>query len=59
MIGSWAFTGTHLAEYVRLLPALTRRFDLARLVTTYPLADSMAALEAVGNGKVMKAVLAT
>jgi threonine dehydrogenase-like Zn-dependent dehydrogenase len=59
VIGSWAFTGSHLAEYVRLLPALTGRFDLARLVTTVPLADSMAALEAVGNGEVMKAVLAT
>ena len=59
VIGSWAFTGAHLAEYVRLLPALTRRFDLARLVTTYPLADSMAALEAVRIGKIMKAILAT
>jgi threonine dehydrogenase-like Zn-dependent dehydrogenase len=59
VIGSWAFTGAHLAEYVRLLPALTSRFDLARLVTTHPLADSMAALEAVGTGKVMKAMLAT
>jgi threonine dehydrogenase-like Zn-dependent dehydrogenase len=59
VIGSWAFTGAHLAEYVRLLPALTSRFGLARLVTAYPLADSMAALEAVGHGKVMKAVLAT
>jgi hypothetical protein len=28
-------------------------------VTTYPLADSMAALEAVGIGKIMKAILAT
>jgi hypothetical protein len=52
-------SGAHLAEYVRLLPALTSRFDLARLVTTHPLADSMAALEAVGTGKVMKAMLAT
>jgi threonine dehydrogenase-like Zn-dependent dehydrogenase len=59
VIGSWAFTGAHLAEYVRLLPALNSRFDLARLVTIYPMADNMAALDAVGNGKVMKAVLAT
>jgi threonine dehydrogenase-like Zn-dependent dehydrogenase len=59
VIGSWAFTGAHLADYVRLLPALSSRFDLARLVTTYPLADSMAALQAVGDGTVMKAVLAT
>ena len=59
VVGSWAFTGAHLAEYVRLLPALANRFDLARLVSTYPLAGSMAALQAVGTGRVMKAVLAT
>jgi threonine dehydrogenase-like Zn-dependent dehydrogenase len=58
VIGSWGFTGAHLAEYVRLLPALTSRFDLARLVTTYPLADSMTALDAVAIGEVMKTVLA-
>jgi threonine dehydrogenase-like Zn-dependent dehydrogenase len=59
VIGSWGFTGAHLAEYVRLLPALTRRFDLTRLVSTYPLADNMAALDAVATGEVMKTVLAT
>jgi threonine dehydrogenase-like Zn-dependent dehydrogenase len=59
VVGSWAFTGAHLADYVRLLPALSGRFDLARLVTTYPLTDPMAALQAVGDGTVMKAVLAT
>jgi threonine dehydrogenase-like Zn-dependent dehydrogenase len=59
VIGSWAFTGAHLAEYIRLLPTLSGRFDLARLVTTYRLADPMAALDAVATGKVMKAVLTT
>jgi threonine dehydrogenase-like Zn-dependent dehydrogenase len=57
VIGSWAFTGAHLVEYVRLLPALTQRFDLASLVTTYPLADAEKALSDVGGGAVMKAVL--
>jgi threonine dehydrogenase-like Zn-dependent dehydrogenase len=55
--GSWAFTGTHLAEYIKLLPRLTERFDLARLVTTYPLADHADALRDVADGRVMKAVL--
>jgi threonine dehydrogenase-like Zn-dependent dehydrogenase len=57
--GSWAFTGAHLVEYVRLLPALVRRFDLRRLVTTYPLAEHARAMAAVAEGAVMKAVLAT
>jgi threonine dehydrogenase-like Zn-dependent dehydrogenase len=59
VLGSWAFTGAHLAEYVRLLPALVERFDLARLVTTYDLAECNAALRDVAAGKVMKAVLIT
>ncbi len=57
VVGSWAFTGAHLVEYVRLLPALVKRFDLARLVTTYPLDQNAAALADVGSGAVMKAVL--
>ncbi len=57
VIGSWAFTGAHLVEYVRLLPALTARFDLASLVTPFPLARHADALTAVADGSVMKAVL--
>jgi threonine dehydrogenase-like Zn-dependent dehydrogenase len=57
LIGSWAFTGAHLAEYVRLLPALTSRFDLRSLVTTFPLSAADNALTQVGEGAVMKAVL--
>jgi threonine dehydrogenase-like Zn-dependent dehydrogenase len=57
VIGSWAFTGTHLARYVALLPQLLGRFDLARLVTSYPLSDHAAALGDVAAGRVMKAVL--
>lgn len=59
VIGSWAFSGAHLNEYVRILPALTRRFDLRRLVTSFPLAGVEEALRQVGSGAVMKAVLTT
>ncbi|MCX4553883.1 zinc-binding dehydrogenase [Streptomyces sp. NBC_01387] len=57
VIGSWAFTGAHLVEYVRLLPALSARFDLASLVTPFSLEQHAAALDAVADGSVMKAVL--
>jgi len=57
VIGSWAFTGAHVVEYVRLLPALADRFDLASLVTAFPLADAERALRAVAAGSVLKAVL--
>ncbi|MEW2514099.1 zinc-binding dehydrogenase [Streptomyces sp. NPDC046870] len=57
VVGSWAFTGAHLVQYVALLPALVRRFDLARLVTSYPLEDHGRALADVAAGAVMKAVL--
>ncbi|MEU6173301.1 zinc-binding dehydrogenase [Streptantibioticus parmotrematis] len=56
VIGSWAFTGAHLVEYVRMLPTLAARFDLARLVTAFPLERHAEALEAVRSGGVMKAV---
>ncbi|WSJ18696.1 zinc-binding dehydrogenase [Nocardia sp. NBC_01327] len=59
VIGSWAFSGAHLVEYVRMLPALTSRFDLAGLVTSFPLSDYADALTAVQSGKALKAVLAT
>jgi threonine dehydrogenase-like Zn-dependent dehydrogenase len=58
VLGSWAFTGAHLADYIRLLPALTARFDLEVLVTPYPLASADQAVAAVSAGSVMKAVLA-
>ncbi|MEU6575115.1 zinc-binding dehydrogenase [Streptomyces sp. NPDC046805] len=58
VIGSWAFTGAHLAEYVRMLPALTERFDLSSLVTAFALVDVHKALEQVAAGAVMKGVLA-
>ncbi|CAL2069772.1 MULTISPECIES: zinc-binding dehydrogenase [Streptomyces] len=57
VVGSWAFTGAHLVQYVGLLPALTRRFDLARLVTRYDLEEHGRALADVAAGAVLKAVL--
>lgn len=57
VVGSWAFTGAHLSEYLRMLPALTARFDLGTLVTTYPLAQVDEALAQLAVGAVMKAVL--
>ncbi len=57
VVGSWAFTGAHVVEYARLLPALTRRFDLASLVATYPLAEHERAMRDVAGGNALKAVL--
>lgn len=57
VIGSWAFTGAHLLQYVSLLPALISRFDLAPLVTSYPLPDWQNAFQDLCSGSVMKAVL--
>lgn len=59
VVGSWAFTGAHLVEYVRLLPALTARFDLAALASTFPLERVDDAFAALAAGTVMKAVLTT
>ncbi|MCR6483010.1 zinc-binding dehydrogenase [Amycolatopsis sp. OK19-0408] len=57
VVGSWAFTGAHLVEYVRLLPTLLARHPLAELVTTFPLAEVAQAMSAVAAGSVVKAVL--
>ncbi|MDI5961339.1 zinc-binding dehydrogenase [Streptantibioticus silvisoli] len=59
IIGSWAFTGAHLNQYVRMLPELCDRFDLRSLVTLFPLAEFGRALEQVASGEVVKAVLTT
>ncbi|MFB3069819.1 MAG: zinc-binding dehydrogenase [Gemmatimonadales bacterium] len=58
VVGSWAFSGAHLVEYVRMLPALASRFDLSSLVTVYSLAECAKALTDVGQGRVLKAALA-
>jgi threonine dehydrogenase-like Zn-dependent dehydrogenase len=56
--GSWAFAEAHYLHYVESVPRLAARFDLARLLTVYPLADANRALADVAAGAVMKAVLA-
>jgi threonine dehydrogenase-like Zn-dependent dehydrogenase len=57
--GSWAFSGAHLFEYIRLLPRLLDSFDLASLVTEFPLERANEALTRLRSGSVMKAVLST
>jgi threonine dehydrogenase-like Zn-dependent dehydrogenase len=59
VFGSWAFTGAHLGEYVRMLPALTRRFGIEGLVTAFSLDEFDEALREVEDGTLMKAVLTT
>jgi threonine dehydrogenase-like Zn-dependent dehydrogenase len=59
VVGSWGFTGAHLAGYVGFLPELTHRFDLVGLVTTFALDAAGHALEHVTAGSVLKAVLET
>ena len=58
VFGSWAFAEAHYLRYVQSVPQLAARFDLARLLTIYPLADANRALADVAAGAVMKAVLA-
>jgi threonine dehydrogenase-like Zn-dependent dehydrogenase len=55
--GSWAFAESHYLKYVQSLPILAARFDLARLVTPYPLERVNEAMSDVAAGSVMKAVL--
>ncbi|MGW2649354.1 hypothetical protein ACWC2T_31670 [Streptomyces sp. NPDC001393] len=57
LVGSGAFTGAHLVEYVRLLPALAARFDLESMVTVYPPEHHADALADVAADAVLKAVL--
>jgi threonine dehydrogenase-like Zn-dependent dehydrogenase len=57
VVGSWAFTGSHLVAYVNLLPQLTERFDLARMVSVFPLAEVDEAMRAVRAAEVVKAVV--
>ena len=57
IFGAWAFAEAHYQRYVRSLPALAARFDLGRMVTSYPLANANQALDDVAAGTVLKAVL--
>jgi threonine dehydrogenase-like Zn-dependent dehydrogenase len=55
--GSWAFAADHYHGYVATLPQLTRRFDLTRLITQYPLEEVNAALADMRSGVTLKPVL--
>jgi threonine dehydrogenase-like Zn-dependent dehydrogenase len=55
--GSWAFTGVHLERYVRSLSTVTERHAIGELVTSFELERVNDAIEAVGSGSVVKAVL--
>jgi threonine dehydrogenase-like Zn-dependent dehydrogenase len=55
--GSWAFSGRHVVAYVRSVPQLAARFDLPRLLTSFPLERAQDALDAARAGQVTKAVL--
>ncbi|KUL39425.1 hypothetical protein ADL15_09735 [Actinoplanes awajinensis subsp. mycoplanecinus] len=57
VVGSWAFTGSHLVKYVNLLPQLTRRFDIGQMVSVFPLKDVDEAMRSARAGDVVKAVL--
>ena len=58
VLGSWAFASRHVVEYVRTVPTLLERFDLAQLLTTFPLEQAQDALDAAREGRVTKAALA-
>jgi threonine dehydrogenase-like Zn-dependent dehydrogenase len=57
VLGSWAFSGGHFVDYVESLPRLVERFELHRLVSTYPLESAGQALDDVRAGRVVKAAL--
>ncbi|MDP8977186.1 MAG: zinc-binding dehydrogenase [Actinomycetota bacterium] len=55
---AWGFDPSDYVGFLRSLPALTARFDLARLVSVYPLGRAKDALSDVAAGTVTKAALA-
>jgi threonine dehydrogenase-like Zn-dependent dehydrogenase len=57
LYGSWAFAEGHYIDYVRTLVQLRERYDLARLITPYPLERANEALADVAAGRCTKAVL--
>jgi len=57
VLGSWAFSPRNHLDYVLSVPELARRFDLEKLVTTYPLTDAGRALADMRRGTVLKPVL--
>lgn len=57
VLGSWGFAEKHYQGHIEALPLLAKRFDLERLVTTYPLVEANAALADMAVGRVMKPLL--
>ena len=57
VLGSWALSGADVVDFVVSLPQLIERFDLARLVSSYPLEAVNGALDDVRAGEVTKATL--
>ena len=57
VIGSWAFSETHVIQHVAALSRLAALCDLTRLLTVYGLEDANRALGDVAAGRVTKAVL--
>jgi threonine dehydrogenase-like Zn-dependent dehydrogenase len=55
---AWGFDASDYVAFLRSLPELTARFDLARLVSVYPLQRANDALADVAAGTVTKAALA-
>lgn len=57
--GSWAFSPKDHVKYVGMVPQLSRRFHLSRLVKHYPLQSANEALSDMQSGRVIKPVLVT
>lgn len=55
--GTWAFSGEDFIAYMETLPALVRRFEPVRMVTTYALSDANEALDDMRAGRTLKPVL--
>lgn len=55
--GSWGFSPQHYIRYIQTLPRLLAEFDLASILTEYPLEQANEAVADVKAGSVMKAVL--
>ncbi|ABG99200.1 MULTISPECIES: zinc-binding dehydrogenase [Rhodococcus] len=59
VLGSWAFSPHNHLEYVESLPRLAARFDLASMVTEYPLGKAEEAMGDMRDGRSLKSVLVT
>jgi len=55
--GCWGIGEAHFLAYLRLLPQLKGRYELARLIQIYPLEHAEQAMRDVEQWKVMKGVL--